>query len=68
MPFTARDPHHNGAAEWGWDGYKLWQRQYGGGQWTLVKRIHPTPKRCAVLAQLMKCRPWERECTLADLI
>lgn len=59
MPFTCRDPHHNGASEWGWDGQYLWCRQTGWGKWTLVKRVHATPKRMAVLAELMANKPWE---------
>lgn len=53
MPRTARDPHHNGCNEWGWDGYDLWHRMRHQRYWTQVKRIHPTPKRVAVLAALM---------------
>lgn len=57
MPFTARDPHHNGACEWGWDGTVLWHRQRGEKRWVKVNRTHPTPKRIAVLAELMAKRP-----------
>ena len=52
-PLTARDPHHNGACEWGWDGHTLWHRQVGQRWWTMVKRVHPTPARCRMLAGLM---------------
>ncbi len=63
MPFIARDPHHNGKAEWGWDGNRLWHRQVGNHYWTIVKRIHPTPRRVAVLAELMKRKPGEENCS-----
>lgn len=53
MPITARDPHHNGAIEWGWDGTDLWQRQFGSFVWTRVSRIHPTRHRVRMLAELM---------------
>lgn len=53
MPRTARDPHHNGTAEWGWDGLQLWHRQVGERWWVKVRRTHPTRKRCLMLAQLM---------------
>lgn len=53
MPLIARDPHHNGVCEWGWDGHQLWHRQRGERWWKMVKRIHPTPARCRMLAGLM---------------
>lgn len=59
MPRTARDPHHNGAAEWGWDGQHLWHRQYQQRWWTKVKRIHPTPARVKMLSKLM-IKMWPR--------
>lgn len=53
MPRTARDPHHNGCNEWGWDGQWLWHRMRGQRYWTKVNRIHPTPARVQMLAELM---------------
>lgn len=53
MPLTARDPHHNGACEWGWDGSHLWHRQRGERWWVMVRRIHPTPARVRMLSGLM---------------
>ena len=50
----ARDPHHNGDCHWGWDGLKLYHRSVGQSRWTEVRRIHPTPKRLAVLVELMR--------------
>jgi len=50
---TARDPHHNGCAEWGYDGYEFWQRQFGSKQWIRVKRSHLTVKRVQTLYQLI---------------
>lgn len=52
MIATCRDPHHNGCAEWGWDGQRLYHRQYQSRYWTKVGRIHPTPQRLAALAAL----------------
>lgn len=54
MPITAKDPHHNGDVEWGWDGTHLWVRHWKVTQkWTIVKRIHPTRHRVRMLAELM---------------
>lgn len=53
MPRTARDPHHNGCNEWGWDGQYLWHRMVNQRYWTKVNRIHPTPARVQMLAELM---------------
>lgn len=68
MPRTARDPHHNGCAEWGWDGKDLWHRQNGSRWWTRVNRIHPTPKRVAMLTALMVKIRWGSRHWAEDLL
>ncbi|HHP9706328.1 TPA: hypothetical protein ACSJ5D_002789 [Yersinia enterocolitica] len=52
---TVKDPHHDGSMLWGWDGVKLYTKLDSTvvKRWQEVKRIHPTPKRIAVLYALM---------------
>lgn len=52
-PAVATDPHHDGQCEWKWDGSQLWHKDRMVKTWTVVKRIHPTPKRIAILNALM---------------
>lgn len=53
-PETCRDPHHDGTAEWKWEGGQLFHRGvHGVGEWTEAKRIHATPARIRTLAALL---------------
>ena len=48
-----RDPHHNGFSFWSYWNRKFWHRSGTSGDWTEVKKIHPTPARIKVLAWLI---------------
>lgn len=50
---VCRDPHHDQAIEWGWNGGKLYQRMYGTKKWHLVKRVGVTPARVKMLNWLI---------------
>jgi hypothetical protein len=51
---TARDPHHFGECEWGWDEQYLWHRSIGQSKWTRVNRISFTAARVLIIAELLK--------------
>ncbi len=51
---VVRDPHHEGRAEWGWDGERLWHRHQGEESWTLVRRVSFTPIRFSLIASLIE--------------
>ncbi|UYB51180.1 hypothetical protein OCJ37_14415 [Xanthomonas sp. AM6] len=54
---TAKDPHHDGRAQWGWDGTFLWHRGVGQSRWTKVNRISFTPARIQLIAELVGSKP-----------
>jgi hypothetical protein len=51
------DPHHDGFLQWAWVNGKLYSRRcntkYIPGKWEVVKRVHITPARVAILNKLI---------------
>lgn len=51
---TLKDPHHGGASEWCVFDGRFYIKMEGRTEWTEVKKMHSTPARILMLAELLK--------------
>ena len=49
-----KDPHHGGFSEWCVFDGRFYTRSETQTNWVEVKKIHPTPARIMVLAELLR--------------